>query len=183
MSDQEINENTPSEHLEQASHGRDTIPGVTREVYSRNADAAKEARAAEFAIHTARTLFDDKCTDVLVLDVRGRSQLTDYLVIASGTSERQMRSAGSNIEDEAQTRDITLHRSNLKEREANWVLLDFVDVVVHIFEPETRLFYDLEMLWGDAERVFWAREDQQDAVANDPARNRAGLRPDDVLPE
>jgi ribosome-associated protein len=55
------------------------------------------------------------------------------------------------------------------------VIADFVDVVVHLFEPNTRAYYDLEMLWGDAPRVVWEREGDD--------RNRAGLRRDDVLPD
>ena len=56
-----------------------------------------------------------------------------------------------------------------------WLLADFVDVVVHLFEPNTRSYYDLEMLWGDAERVHWSRQ------SDGAERNLAGLRPDERL--
>ena len=160
-------------------------PGTTRE---------HNERARELAIDAARLLKDDKCEDVLVLDLRGESEVTDFFVIASGTSDRQMRSAGLHVEALAKERGFVMHRSNIKEREATWLVLDFVDFVVHLFEPETRLFYDLEMLWGDVERLDWMRD--RDRAEGDAAgdggggatggsgrdRNRAGLRDDEVLP-
>jgi ribosome-associated protein len=142
-----------------------------------NASAEGEARARAFAIEAAKTLKDDKCEDILILDVRGLSQYTDYVVIASGTSNVQMRSAGEDVAELAEGRGLSPLRDNLKEREANWLLIDLVDVVVHIFEPDTRLFYDLEMLWGDAPRVAWAADEDDVPGDGTTSRNRAGLKP------
>jgi ribosome-associated protein len=109
-----------------------------------------------FAVEAARLLTDDKCEDVLVLDVRELSQVTDFIVIGSGTSERQMRAVLHHVEDLGAEMGFPAFRSSADER-ASWLLADFVDVVVHIFEPNVRAHYDLEMLWGDAGRVPWER--------------------------
>lgn len=161
---------------------RDQSLGVSREGGAHR-DPQRVEAARALSIEIARLLKDDKCEDVLVLDLLGHSSVTDFFVIASGTSDRQMRSAGLHAEALAKERGFELHRSNLKEREATWLVLDFIDIVVHLFEPETRHFYDLEMLWGDVERVEWRREkDREEDVRSDDRRNRAGLRDDEVLP-
>jgi ribosome-associated protein len=113
-------------------------------------------RALAFAIEAARLLADDKCDDIVVLDVRELSQVTDFIVIGTGTSERQMRAVLHHVEDLGVELGFSAYRSSADER-ATWLLADFVDVVVHVFEPNTRAHYDLEMLWGDAPRPAWAR--------------------------
>jgi ribosome-associated protein len=120
-----------------------------------------------FAIEAARLVRDDKCEDVVLLDVREFSQITDFLIIGSGSSDRQMHSVLQHVEDMGKERNMTAFRTNADER-STWLLMDFVDVVVHLFEPNTRAHYDLEMLWGDAPRLEWERPDQI-------KRDRAGL--------
>lgn len=157
---------------------RDAAIGV-----STNASPEREAAARQFSIEAARLLSDDKCEDLLVLDLRGRSQVTDYFVIATGTSDRQIHSAAEHVAELSEEHGLGLYRSNLREARASWLVLDLVDVVVHVFTPEARLYYDLEMLWGDAARVEWQRagpEPRSKPSAEKPDRNRAGLRPDDV---
>lgn len=163
---------------------RPTKPAKAPSASTAKPDASAPAR--DFAIAAARSLTDDKCRDVVVIDVRGRSQVTDFTVIATGSSDRQMRSAGEHVDEIAEKRGIKLYRHNLKEPGAKWVLLDFVDVVVHVFEPDTRLYYDIEMLWGDAPRVAWERPGdlaarEADAPIAPLDRNRAGLRRGEVL--
>lgn len=109
-----------------------------------------------FAIEAARHLSDDKCVDVLVLDVRALSQVTDFIVIGTGTSDRQMRSSLKNVEEFGEASGNPVFRSSTDDR-ATWLLADFVDVIVHVFEPNARAHYDLEMLWGDAPRLEWQR--------------------------
>ncbi|MBL8990175.1 MAG: ribosome silencing factor [Phycisphaerae bacterium] len=113
---------------------------------------AAAARGEALARAVARALQEDKCTDVVVIDVRESSQVADYIVVASGTSDRQMRTAAEGVKKAAAALGDQVVRSNLDER-TTWVVLDLVDVMVHIFEPNTRAFYDLEMLWGDAPRL------------------------------
>lgn len=114
-----------------------------------------EQNAKQFAIEAARIAADHQSENVVVLDVRGISPVTDYFVIGSGTSERQMRAVFDAIRD---------YGNNINERplglagydSATWMLLDYVDVVIHIFSPKCREYYDLELLWGDAPRVDWS---------------------------
>lgn len=124
-------------------------------------------KAREVAVEIARVLHDDKCSDIVVLDVTGLSHVSDYLVIASGTSDRQMQSSGADAGQAAAKLGYQAYRRSTDDR-TTWVLVDCVDVVIHIFEPNTRAHYDLEMLWGDAPRIEWERPDQV-------SRDRAGL--------
>ncbi|MCK4658053.1 MAG: ribosome silencing factor [Phycisphaerae bacterium] len=113
-----------------------------------------EHDARQFAIKTARITADLQAEDVVVLDVRGISPVTDYFVIGSGTSHRQMRAVFDAIRDYAT--QVNEHPIGLAGYEAaTWMLLDYVDVVIHIFAPKYREYYDLELLWGDAPRVDW----------------------------
>lgn len=121
-------------------------------------DPEAQQRARDFALKAAVSLWSDKCENIALLDLRGLSPVTDFFVIATGTSSRQMRASGEHLKDVAAETSMSLHRHNLRENDADWVLLDFVDVVVHIFDERARLFYDLEMLWGDAKRVTWRNE-------------------------
>jgi ribosome-associated protein len=159
---------------------------------SRKADlAVQQERALKFVIEAARLLADDKCRDVVVLDVRGRSQVTDFTIVATGTSDRQMKAAGEHVDKMSSKMGMQLYRHNLKEANPTWVILDFVDAVIHLFEPDSRLYYDIEMLWGDAPRVAWERpadlkakrdaEKADEAEATPASRNRAGLRRGEVL--
>ncbi len=133
---------------------------------------ADQSELRAFCIDIARLLADDKCEDVLVLDVRGLSQVTDYILVATGTSDRQMRAVAHHVNELGEERGYTAFRTHTDEKSV-WVLVDFVYVVVNLFEPNARALYDLEMLWGDAERVAWQREG--DPPSHDPSRDRAGL--------
>lgn len=116
----------------------------------------KDDRGRKLAIEAARIAHDRNCTDVVVLDLREQSPVTDYYVIATGTSDRQVRAVGDEIAQAGKKMgDPVWHVAGLES--AQWVLLDFVNVVVHLFDAEHRLYYDLELLWGDAPRVRWKR--------------------------
>ena len=91
-----------------------------------------------------------------VLDVRGISPVTDYLVLATGTSARQMRSVADEIEEMGGPRGFKPLSGKPSDDDA-WILCDFVDVVVHVFSPSARSYYDLDGFWGDAPRVSWER--------------------------
>lgn len=94
-----------------------------------------------------------KALDVVVIDVRGRSSYTDYLVIASGTSDRHVQSVAELVEITVKQQDgvMSLGREGL--REGQWALIDFGSVVLHVFHQFTREQYDLESMWEDAPRV------------------------------
>lgn len=110
-----------------------------------------------FAIEAARLIADLKCSDVVVLDVHGQSQVCDYIVIGSGTSQRQMRSLADDLSDLGKTMDMRAFRTN-RDDGTTWIVVDFVEVVVHLFEPDQRLYYDLELMWSQAKRIDWARK-------------------------
>ncbi len=122
----------------------------------------------EFAIEAARLLLDDKCTDIVLLDVSAVSSVTDFIIIGSGTSDRQMKSTLGDVAELARSVGHEVVRRSIDDR-ATWVLADFVDVVVHLFEPNTRAYYDLEMLWGEVPRLDWERTEAPKA--------RGGQRP------
>lgn len=100
----------------------------------------------------ARIALDAKAEDLVVLDVRGLASFTDYFVIMSGRSTRHVQGLAEAIESELSAKRIS-SKSSEGLREGMWVLLDFGDVVVHVFYHETRGFYDLEGLWHDAPRL------------------------------
>ena len=113
----------------------------------------------QFIIEAARLMHDSHCEDVIVFDVRGQSQLTDYLLIGSGTSDRQIRSVGDEVSQLAKQKYKIERYGRDEDGPSKWLVLDFVDVVIHLFKPVTRDYYDLEMIWGDAPRIEWQRED------------------------
>jgi ribosome-associated protein len=108
--------------------------------------------AKSFALAAAKVAADRHCSDIVVLDLSGKSPATDYFVIATGTSDRQMRTVADEISEAAKKQKIQrFGRAGYEQ--ARWILLDYVDVVIHIFDSEYRDYYDLELLWGDAERL------------------------------
>ena len=111
-----------------------------------------EKSGYELAAICARVADDTKAEDLVVLDVRGLSSFTDYFVIMSGRSTRHVQGLAEAIEGELRSKRVSSkHSEGL--REGIWVLLDFTDVVVHIFYKDKRQFYDLEGLWHDAPRI------------------------------
>jgi ribosome-associated protein len=99
---------------------------------------------------------DHKARDVLVLDMRGITSLYDYFVIATGTSRRQLHTLAEEIDAALRAEGET--RLGIEGYEASkWVVQDYGDIVVHLFDPETRSYYGLEDLWADAPRLDWER--------------------------
>ena len=101
-------------------------------------------RAAELAL-------ERKASDVVVLELRGISTATDYFVIASGTSDVQVKAIADHVRDELK-KDSVRPEHLEGFRGGRWVLMDYVNFVVHVFHPQAREFYQLERLWGDAPR-------------------------------
>ena len=110
----------------------------------------------ELATLAARAASEKNARQVVVLDVHDVIDFTDFFVIASGTSARQVRTIAEEIERALDERGAKPVRRE-GEREAQWVLLDYVDLVVHVFQAEQREYYGLERLWGDAPPVAWER--------------------------
>lgn len=128
----------------------DDIPSGRVEPIALHTDTAEAAEAAASAI-------DDKNgLDVVLLDVSTVIVLTDVFVIATGTSRRHVRTLAEEIE----ARLADLERKPLRREgveDGTWALLDFGDIVVHLFDEETRRYYELERLWSDAPRMAFER--------------------------
>lgn len=103
----------------------------------------------ELAHIIANLAFDRKAEDVVILDLRGISTVTDFFVICSGTADTHVKAIYEFIED--QLNEMGVRPLNIEGRNTlRWALLDYVDVVVHVQLPEVREYYGLERLWGDA---------------------------------
>lgn len=112
----------------------------------------REKSGLEIAQVCAKIALDTKAEDLKVLDVRGLSSFTDYFVIMSGRSTRHVQGLAEAIEGEMRSKRVKASRAE-GIQDGMWVLLDFDDVVVHIFYHEQRGFYDLEGLWHDAVEI------------------------------
>jgi ribosome-associated protein len=95
---------------------------------------------------------DKKAQDLVVLDLRKAHGFTDYFVICSGANPRQIRAIADAVTDALADQGVRPAHVEGYER-TDWILLDYFDFIVHVFAPQTRLFYGLERLWGNAERV------------------------------
>lgn len=102
------------------------------------------SRAAELAL-------DRKAVDVVLLDLRGVSTATDFFVISGGASDLHVRSIADHVIEELENEGVRPHHVEGLEA-GRWVLIDYVDFVIHVFHPAAREFYQLESLWGDAPR-------------------------------
>lgn len=112
----------------------------------------REKSGQELAQICASIALDSQAEELLILDVRGLSSFTDYFVIMNGKSTRHVQALAEAIEGQLRSKRVKV--SNAEGlTEGVWVLLDFDDVIVHIFYHEQRKFYNLEGLWSDAKRV------------------------------
>jgi ribosome-associated protein len=133
--------------------------------------SARRERALSFCTEAARLCADLKCRDVKVLDVTGKSPVTDFMILATGASPRQMRSVVDQVEDLGKEHDLhAINPTKRSEGGERWTAIDLVDVVVHVFSEEARLFYDLDSLWGDAPEVRWF-DGSADAASEGPSQD------------
>lgn len=110
-------------------------------------------RSLELALAAARVAADNRGRDIVILDLREVTPVFDYFVIATGASRRQLHAICEEI-DQALEVGMRDHRMGREGYEASrWILLDYGNVVVHLFDEETRKYYDLENLWGAGKRV------------------------------
>ena len=119
----------------------------------RDQEQPPEDRARTLALAIAEVGLEYKALNVEIIDVRGKVDYSDYVVVMSGRSDRQVNALGRHIEEDLQTK----HKARCLGMEGmpsgTWLLMDYGDVVVHIFHEDTRGYYDLETLWIDAARV------------------------------
>ena len=116
------------------------------------AGPAENPRAQALARKIAQLVLDKKAKDVLILDVRGMTSYADYFVIASGESDRQVSAMADNVLSEMKKAENLRPIGHEGTETGQWVLIDYGEVVVHLFYEEVRAFYDLEGLWADAAR-------------------------------
>lgn len=108
-----------------------------------------------------RAALDKKALNVVVLDLRGTPAFTDFFVLCSGQNQRQVKAIADAVEETLRATKVRPAHVEGYDR-AEWVLMDFFTFVVHVFTPQTREFYSLERLWGDAQRI---------EIADTPAEN------------
>jgi ribosome-associated protein len=95
---------------------------------------------------------DKKALEIVVLDLRGLASFTDYFLICAGTSRRQIETIADEVREKlGKAKRKPTHLEGYPR--GDWILMDYVDFVVHIFTPQSRAYYDLERLWGDAKRL------------------------------
>jgi ribosome-associated protein len=111
----------------------------------------------EMALACAEAANEKKARDILLMDLQGISLIADYFVICTGNSNIQVQAVSDNIEDKLKEKGKPLLRRE-GYNEGRWVLMDFGSVIVHIFQEEERQYYNLERLWGDAEKTFYQEQ-------------------------
>lgn len=127
--------------------------GVARTKDTGTGAAAKKSRKLPSEVSSAvRAALDKKAHDVVVLDLRHTPAFTDFFVLCSGLSQRQVKAIADAVEETLRAAKVRPAHIEGYDR-AEWVLMDFFSFIVHVFTPQTRAFYGLERLWGDAERI------------------------------
>ena len=118
----------------------------------------EQITSLKIAATCAQIADERKATDIRVLNLKGLSPVADFFVIVSGRNTRQLRAISLQVQQMAKENGIEVLGVEGKS-EANWVLIDLVDVIVHLFLQEARQLYDLELLWGDASIVEWESQE------------------------
>ena len=113
--------------------------------------------SARLACEVAQLAYDRHCSEVVILELADRSPVAKHFVIATGTSNQQIRSVAGEIEKLGKDNGFGVF-GHAGIQQGRWAIVDFVDVVVHIFDEEFRKFYDLELLWGDAPKINWQKD-------------------------
>ncbi len=124
----------------------------------KTADRADPERSLVLALAAAQTAVDNRGEDVLVLDTRKQTPLFDYFVIVTGASRRQLHAMSEEIDHRLED-ELNDHRLGIEGyEESRWIVLDYGNVVIHLFDEPARQYYRLEELWADATRVEWQNE-------------------------
>lgn len=119
----------------------------TNEVYTMENDPKEMVKLA------VKALEDKKASNISVIDISGLSIVADYFIIASGDNVRQTSALYDNVEEVLGRAGYQMRQSEGKSS-ANWILMDYNDVIIHIFDKENRLFYDIERIWKDGRKVL-----------------------------
>lgn len=112
----------------------------------------KSTRLPAQVEHATKAAEDKQAVNLVVLDLRKAAGFTDFFVISSGTNPRQVRAIADGVMERLAAEGVKPAHVEGYDR-AEWILLDYFDFIVHVFAPNTRIFYDLERLWGNADRI------------------------------
>lgn len=140
---------TPSEIEEELKSYEDTKP---RPSAAKAAVSAADSPGLQLAKRISQFMFEKKAEDVVVADLEGLTSVTDYFVMCTATSDMHARAISDHVQDELEKSGTRVHHKE-GYSSLRWVLLDYVDVIAHVFQKEAREFYDLERLWGDAQFI------------------------------
>ncbi|MCB0036480.1 MAG: ribosome silencing factor [Anaerolineales bacterium] len=110
--------------------------------------------ALELAHLLVDTVLDKKASDIIILDLREQSVLTDYFLLCNGDSNRQINAIADAVQEDAKQKADVIIMNKEGDPNSGWVLLDFGDLIVHVFSPEKRAYYDLEGLWHESHVVL-----------------------------
>jgi ribosome-associated protein len=109
-------------------------------------------KSRDKAILSAIAAKEKKASDILILELKGLTSIADYFLICSGITARQVKAVAEAVEERLSKKTINpSHIEGLPD--ARWILMDYGDLVVHIFDEETRRYYEIEKLWGDAKKL------------------------------
>lgn len=114
----------------------------------------KQTNFLKLAKEIARILFSKKADNVTIIDVRKITTLTEFFVIASGSSDTHLRTLYETLEEELKLQNLPLLQREVN-RSSLWQVLDYGGIIVHLFHPDVRDFYQLERLWNDGKKVVW----------------------------
>ena len=106
----------------------------------------------QMAIEAARALYQKKADDIRIFDVRGISGVTDFYVVATGTSAPHLKALIAETQHRMKKHNIASYRTS-GESSSGWVIVDYVTAVVHVFSPEARAYYNIERLWATAKEI------------------------------
>ncbi len=134
------------------------LRGMVVELKSAGASTARLKSALKRAALAAQVAEDNRAYDIVVLDLRKLTSVFDFFVLATGNSRRQLHAISEEI-DRVMEKELGDRRLGIEGyRESRWILLDYGDFVVHLFDEDTRSYYALEDLWGTAAPIDWRKE-------------------------
>ena len=132
---------------------QDLRPAVTTPRQTSDKRSDRDDAARRLALTAARVADETRGSDVRVLDLRGLTEVFDYFVVATGSSRRQLHAIADEIEKAVKAELHDRKRGGEGYEEGRWIVLDYGDVMVHLFDPEAREYWDLEQLWSGAKAV------------------------------
>jgi ribosome-associated protein len=130
---------------------------MTKPERKKRTGSSDRRRLTSEVTRAVRAALEKKAMDVVVLDLRKTPAFTDFFVLCSGQNPRQAKAIADAVEEELRAAKVRPAHVEGYDR-ADWILMDFFTFIVHVFSPQTREFYALERLWGDAERIEMSDE-------------------------